>query len=91
MKWSEEFPPNDNCHYNHVVYSCPILGDIFISWKGWKEYDSYDCYIMGESTFETIICVSGRCLDEAKNAVEEQYTTLLQSALEKLNEPTTTT
>ena len=86
MKWSEEFPPNDNCGYNHVVYNCPILGDILIKWKGWKEYDSYDCCIMGEGTFETIICVSECSLDEAKNAVEEQYTTLLQNALDKLND-----
>ena len=83
MKWSKESPPNENCHYNHVVYSCPLLGEIFIEWKGWKQHDSYDCYVMN-SDLETIIGVSGCSLAEAKTVVEKQYTALLQSALNKI-------
>ena len=82
MKWSEEFSPNENCRYNHVVYECPLLGDVCILWKGWKEYDSYDCNVFNFD-LEPIISVSEYSLDEAKNAVEEQYTKLLQTALEK--------
>lgn len=85
MKWSQEFSPNENCRYNHVVYKCPILGDVCILWKGWKKYDSYDCNVFNFD-LETILSVSECSLDEAKNAVEEQYTALLKSALEKQND-----
>ncbi|CAH9013247.1 conserved hypothetical protein [Vibrio phage 495E54-1] len=85
MKWSEELPPNEKCRYNHVVYNCPILGDIFIEWKGWKEYDSYDCYVM-TSQFEIVINVSESSLDEAKVSVEKQLREKLKEALQKVNE-----
>ena len=46
IEWSEERDPNDECCYTHVKAETP-LGEIFITWKGWKEdwLISYDLEI----------------------------------------------
>lgn len=85
MKWSEEFSPNENCHYNHIVYECPLLGDIYIEWKGWKQYDNYDCYVLNDN-HESVISVSEYTLEEAKESVEVQLREKLKEALQRVYE-----
>lgn len=85
MKWSQEFSPNENCPYNHVVYCCPLLGNIYIEGKGWKEYDSYDCHILNDN-HESVISVMEYTLEEAKDSVEVQLREKLKEALQKVYE-----
>ena len=41
LEWSEPRPPNSECPYDHVV--APLAGrQIYIEWKGWKDYPSYE-------------------------------------------------
>ena len=85
MKWSQEFSPNENCRYNHVVYKCPILGDVCILWKGWKEDDSYDCHILNDN-HESVIAATEYTLKEAKESVEVQLREKLKESLQKVSE-----
>ena len=76
--WSEERTPNNESYYNHVKANIPFLGNIFIEWKGWKEYDTYSCYIYLGG--DTLIEVEEYSLDDAKRKVEEQYKDLVLRA-----------
>ena len=40
MNWTDPQPPTTNVGYNHVKLSTP-LGEILITWKGWKERPDY--------------------------------------------------
>lgn len=40
IEWSEERPPSEACHYNHVIGKTP-LGEYRITWKGWKEDQNF--------------------------------------------------
>lgn len=74
IEWSEEFEPNDNCRYNHVVGKTP-LGNFLISWKGWKDSPMFD---IEELPFLSelnsgFICLSDNSLDAAKEQCEKLY------------------
>lgn len=36
LLWSEEYPPDNSCRYNHILATIPF-GSYLISWKGWKD------------------------------------------------------
>lgn len=41
LEWTAPSPANEYCHYNHVEAKTPF-GRFLITWKGWKDYPSYD-------------------------------------------------
>lgn len=68
IEWSEELEANGrDSNYNHVKGTCPI-GTFIITWKGWKDYPSYDV----ESSVADIH-ISGNSLEEVKKLCEEYY------------------
>ena len=73
--WSETEEPNEFCRYQHT-YSQTPFGLILITWKGWKEYHSYDiedfpgCY---SEYRDGIISLSSSNTESAKIEAEEKY------------------
>lgn len=74
IEWGEEQPANKDCHYNHVVGKSP-LGDIVITWKGWKD-DPY--YFTDDWAFGFF---GGYSLDEAKQAIQAAYDKIVLSCV----------
>ena len=35
LKWSNDLPPSEDCHYNHSICNTPF-GRFLLTWKGWK-------------------------------------------------------
>jgi len=64
LQWSDHSPPNDSCHYDHVVCGTP-LGTFRIEWKSWKDHDSY-CLFLEED-----FVGSDYSLDYAKTLAEQ--------------------
>lgn len=70
IQWSEERPPNKECSYDHVVAETP-LGQLFIEWKGWKDYPSPTCELpWGEMTF-------GNTVEDAKKEVQVAWNSMV--------------
>ena len=68
--------PCEECAYNHVVAKTPI-GDIHITWKGWKEYPSYDAELpwLNGWAYENT-------LDGAKNRVQDMWNVTVLEMME---------
>lgn len=65
MNWTEpKLPTEGISSYDHVICETP-LGQCLIEWKGWKDSDSYVCYI-GD-----IFIGNGLDLDDAKILTKE--------------------
>lgn len=74
IEWGEEQQPNKECGYNHVIGKSP-LGDILVTWKGWKDdpYYSTDDWVFGH--------FGGDSLDEAKQAIQSAYDKIVLSCV----------
>jgi len=47
LSWSEVREPDSDIRYHHVIADS-VLGRFSIEWKGWKNYDSRDLYLVGD-------------------------------------------
>lgn len=75
LKWSEEQQPSADCRYNHVTAETPF-GRFLITWKGWRQYPSYD---LDEAPFDHGYYVGGS-LEEVKKEAQRLYSEALRSA-----------
>lgn len=75
IEWSKESPSNNECCYDHVKGSSP-LGEYLITWKSWKEHDSY-CV---ESPLGWI--GSGVDLDDAKEIAQGKFDEIILSCIQ---------
>ncbi len=75
LEWSEERPPNDECHYNHVIAESPF-GRFLITWKGWKDYPNPT---IDESPWGYAGC--GYDVAEAKQIAELEFHKRLQQCI----------
>lgn len=85
LNWSDERKPCDECRYNHVKIETIIFGNIYIEWKGWKDYPDYDCVISNQDGDIILICHE-YSLDDAKRSVKAGILDLIT----EFNDDTTT-
>jgi len=76
IKWTDEQQPNDECAYTHVKGTSP-LGDFLITWKGWKEWPSYDVEGSPWGWLD-----SGSDLQDAKNIAKKEYESRILDCLD---------
>ena len=62
LAWSEQKPPNEDCHYTHVSADTP-LGTLYIDWKDFPLY----CCEMSSAYITT------GSLQATKDAVQEEW------------------
>jgi len=79
--WSEERMPCPRCRYNHVVAETPF-GPLYIEWKGWKDYPSYDCSFYWTKDHTHFV---GDSLEEIKGLVQDGWSKMV-SVLQELEE-----
>ena len=77
LEWSEPAPPNERCHYDHVIAETPF-GKVTIEWKGWKSYPGYTAetpwgYFASENTLED-------CKDAVKLDLEQRVRSVVEVA-----------
>ncbi|WP_144106801.1 hypothetical protein [Paraburkholderia sp. BCC1886] len=84
LQWSEPAKPDSGktSYYDHVFADCP-LGRVMITWKSWKEYDSYA--VSWDSDAMSYFA-SGRTLEEAKALAQEQMLEKVRSILTMIEE-----
>lgn len=80
IEWSEEKEPDDDNRYNRVVGKSPI-GEVIISWKGWKNPIMYDLEPFGNYSS----CLWGD-LENAKQIIQEQHDSMIKECLVKEGE-----
>ena len=81
MLWSEVREPCEDCRYHHVLYNSVVFGNVYIEWKGWDTYPSYDCVIYrGEEP----LFVNSGTLEGCKFQVWELVRGLVAEELERL-------
>ena len=75
LKWSERRDPDRDCSYNHVVAETP-LGEIYVEWRGWKNYDTPTAHMpwvdMGDGF------VHGDDIEDAKKKVQASWDAMAQ-------------
>lgn len=79
LKWTEVAPPCEECRYHHVSAQTPF-GRFLITWKGWKDYPSYD---VEEAPWTDQWWYSGSDLDDAKMAAETEMNKRIQECLKE--------
>ena len=78
--WSEPQKPNSDCRYDHVYWESKIFGKVYIEWKSWKDYPSYDCIVQNPD-LNIIVDVCEQSLQKAKIEVEKQLLKLLNEEI----------
>jgi len=83
LKWTDPQPANSEISYSHVISETPF-GRIVITWKGWKEYASYDIEEVPWNSYSTndIWYNCGADLEHAKQLAEEEYKNRLSQCFE---------
>lgn len=76
LEWSEEFLPNKDCNYNHVIAKSPF-GRFCIKWKSWKESTMFTL----ENSFLTDDFTDCATLREAKECAQTNYLDMLMKTL----------
>lgn len=66
IQWGETFDPNGRCSYTHCIGTHP-LGEFLITWKGWKDYPSYD---VEQAPLEGLQQYGFNSLEEAKSETQ---------------------
>lgn len=77
LVWSEPENANEEVRYNHVSADTPF-GQILITWKGWKEFPSFDvddhpvAGVAGHIFEQTLEATKAQCEQRYKDAVLSQ-------------------
>lgn len=63
LQWTDHFPPNDECSYDHVFADTPF-GRFSIEWKSWKKHDTFDVSVpwqdeAGSQQIESCLTLEG--------------------------------
>jgi hypothetical protein len=75
LTWSENFPPNNECSYDHC-YSVTPFGRFLLTWKSWKNEPWQDMGITFDDTPWGEFFVGGwRTIEQAKAAAQAEFST----------------
>ena len=74
LKWSEDFPPNSYCSYNHCFADTPF-GRFLLTWKGWKEHCNSGVGFDETPFADEVWYDSWDSVEDAKKAAEERFFT----------------
>lgn len=76
LKWTDPASPDADCPYDHVSAETPF-GTIRITWKGWKDYPSYDVDVHPIADFFE----SYDTLEDAKKGASDAFKAALHESL----------
>ena len=73
LVWSENFPPNQNCSYDHCYSETPF-GRFLMTWKSWKSAPWQDMGItFDETPWCEFFCSGWATLEEAKADAQLEF------------------
>lgn len=82
LSWSEPSGPNSLCRYDHVIAET-AFGNIYITWKSWKDYPDYTVEFPFEWSKDYFhdSYMGYDTLDTAKLSAEACWTDCIRSAI----------